>query len=727
VENDAKTAQTVNEKAFLDALFQPIKRVKVPLRYRLAMVLVVVVMVLLPILYLTLIAGLGWLVWWHATTNIDIVGMGSGRGKLGAFMLYGAPIFAGVVAILFMLKPVLIRPPKPPANLKLDAKSQPLLFRLVERLCQTLGAPKPRAIEIDCDVNASARLNRGIRSFFSKDLTLTIGLPVAAGLTMQQFVGVLAHEFGHFAQGGAMRLNYLVGSINAWFFRVVYERDRWDEKLENAVGSDSGWYTALTIAVTRGVVWLSRRILWVLMHVGHAISCLLMRQMEFDADRYQARIAGCNSLEKTFIGMHLHGAGSQGAFMELERQWAEQRLGNNLPKLVHQHAFSLPKELVDHIKVAIHSERTGWFATHPADRDRIDKAMLDGADGIFRFTEPASLLFRDFDGLCERATRHHYREFLGIDLKGIELASSETMMADHQAAVEGGQAAEQLFHGAVLGLRRLPFKDHIDEPPEDPARAREEMKQAREQMERGAASAARCIEKYREGQERLWTASRVEGVIRAGYKVKPTEYGLSASTEDAVDLALASARRLMDSAEARLQSHMEMAGVRVSGAMQFLRAPLFQVRHPEAEELAEETFRLAMVLEPLAQTCQPLLEVECLMNRLGGIFEKVDSHGESEDLTKQAFHARDQLYAHLKELRITLGGVAYPFNHAAGSIALSDAVLEHLPHREDFAGVTGAAENVVSTLVMLYSRVIGRLCHTTLRVERWLGIGEVKN
>jgi hypothetical protein len=50
---------------------------------------------------------------------------------------------------------------------------------------------------------------------FKKDLVLTIGLPLVAGLSVREFGGVLAHEFGHFAQGGGMRLTALVRYVNA--------------------------------------------------------------------------------------------------------------------------------------------------------------------------------------------------------------------------------------------------------------------------------------------------------------------------------------------------------------------------------------------------------------------------------------------------------------------------------------------------------------------------------
>ena len=95
---------------------------------------------------------------------------------------------------------------------------------------------------------------------------------------MRQFAGVLAHEFGHFAQGAGMRLTYVIRRINLWFARVVYERDEWDLKLEQSAKT-SDWRMRIVLQMARGCVWLSRRILWALMHAGNAISCFMLRQM----------------------------------------------------------------------------------------------------------------------------------------------------------------------------------------------------------------------------------------------------------------------------------------------------------------------------------------------------------------------------------------------------------------------------------------------------------------
>ena len=79
----------------------------------------------------------------------------------------------------------------------------------------------PSRIDVDTEVNASAHLRRGLKSVPGRDLVLTVGLPLAGGLSLPQLAGVLAHEFGHFAQGTGMAATYMIRTVNAWFARVV--------------------------------------------------------------------------------------------------------------------------------------------------------------------------------------------------------------------------------------------------------------------------------------------------------------------------------------------------------------------------------------------------------------------------------------------------------------------------------------------------------------------------
>jgi hypothetical protein len=117
-----------------------------------------------------------------------------------------------------MLKPLLLLRPLPPQLIELAPEKAPLLAGFVERICHVVGARSPARIDVDCEESTWTGLHQGI---WSRDLTLTIGLPLAAGLDTRQLAGVLAHDFGPFAQGAGMRLTFIIRSINRWFATVV--------------------------------------------------------------------------------------------------------------------------------------------------------------------------------------------------------------------------------------------------------------------------------------------------------------------------------------------------------------------------------------------------------------------------------------------------------------------------------------------------------------------------
>ena len=234
----------------------------------------------------------------------------------GAALLYCTPIVAGATAVLFMIKPLFAPRPKEAPRYSLDPATEPRLFQFVERLCRTVRAPIPRRIDLDTQVNASASFRRGFVSMLGSDTVLTIGLPLVSGMTLRQLTGVLAHEFGHFAQGSGMRVTYVIRSVNAWFARVVYERDAWDQKLADW-SAQAGRELALVMWACRLLVWLARRVLWALMWAGHFVSCFMLRQMEYDADRYEARVAGSETFAETADRLLVLSLAGQGAHSDL--------------------------------------------------------------------------------------------------------------------------------------------------------------------------------------------------------------------------------------------------------------------------------------------------------------------------------------------------------------------------------------------------------------------------
>jgi Zn-dependent protease with chaperone function len=406
-------AARLTEAELMAAFAGPLERVRVPIAYRLGIVLVAAVMVVLPLIYLGLIAAVSYGVYYHAINHTGLLSVGGGsRVRSIMLLVYAAPLFIGPVMILFMVKPLFARPAKQERSRSLTRQGELLLFAFVDRVCETVGAPQPKRIDVNCDVNASAGFRRGTWSMLGNDLVLTIGLPLVAGLSVREFGGVLAHEFGHFAQGAGMRLSYLVRIIANWFLRVVYQRDAWDQWLDE-VGHELDIRIGWVVMLAQLGVMIGRGLLWVLMHVGFLVAGVLLRQMEFDADRYEARFGGSEAFARTTRTMQRLMASSQLANAQMMEHLDGERLVADLPALVLLNARTIPPETAATIDKEIAASKTGWFDTHPSDRDRLAAAEKLASPGIFHLDRPARELLHDFAAQSKATTWDLYLASFG--------------------------------------------------------------------------------------------------------------------------------------------------------------------------------------------------------------------------------------------------------------------------------------------------------------------------
>jgi len=427
--------------------------------YRLGLLAVTIAMILVPMLYLLLIALVGWFVVWHVTTNTWIL-QGSGSGAQWRFLGYLTPGVVGAILLFFMVKPIFARRARRADPVQVLEHEQPVLYALIREICRQVRAPFPACVYVDCQVNASASLKGGAVGVFGRDLDLTIGLPLVTGLSVRQLSGVLAHEFGHFAQGGGMRTTAVIRSINAWLYRVVHERDSWDSTLEEW-SREGDWRVTLPMALARGSVWVSRRALAGVMIVGHGVSCYMMRQMEFDADSYEVKIAGSDAFARTFVRLRELSAGSQMAYSQLPKLLEKQSIPRDMPQLVAECSRRLPDGIRQQVQ-KVSGAHTGTFDTHPSDADRIAAAQTLATSGaLVGGDQSATILFREFDRLSAAVTRHHFESDLGIVLEKLQLVANDEALrgAEHQQRADA--ALHEVFASRVSVMR--PLRISVDE------------------------------------------------------------------------------------------------------------------------------------------------------------------------------------------------------------------------------------------------------------------------
>lgn len=152
--SESSSYESILRHPYIAALGSPVRRPGVSPLYLVMLAVVAAMMLVLPAIYLALIGLVGYCVYWHAVNDAAIFGtVHNGRAAL---FLYLAPLVAGAVLVAFMIKPLFAPRNVQYAPQALNRRDEPLLFAFVDRLCETIGAPKPSKIHIDMDMNASA-------------------------------------------------------------------------------------------------------------------------------------------------------------------------------------------------------------------------------------------------------------------------------------------------------------------------------------------------------------------------------------------------------------------------------------------------------------------------------------------------------------------------------------------------------------------------------------------
>jgi Zn-dependent protease with chaperone function len=128
------------------------------------------------------------------------------------------------------------------------ADEQPRLFDFIYRVCDETGAPYPRHVYLNYEVNAMAFPEGDAfwHLLIPTDKNLLIGLGLLNAINLTEFQALLAHEFGHFSQK-SMKLGAYVYTAMGIMNQIVDGRDFIDDFIddlcttENAIALIVGW------------------------------------------------------------------------------------------------------------------------------------------------------------------------------------------------------------------------------------------------------------------------------------------------------------------------------------------------------------------------------------------------------------------------------------------------------------------------------------------------------
>jgi Zn-dependent protease with chaperone function len=454
--------------------------VQVPAGYKRQVILVLCCLYLFVLVYLALLGGATWLVYWSVTGLPWEMADNRGRGATWYLIALKIPIMlASVLLWLFLVKGLFKRPQRPRGTImELKEQEHPRLFAFIRRLCQEVGTEFPKRIYVNHETNAAVFYDASLLGlFWPVRKNLVIGLGLVNTLNLSELKAALAHEFGHFSQS-TMKLGSYVYKVNRLILAMVYERDRWDDFLDAWKRWDIrvswmayilGWCTSALRKLLRGLFYLIN-----IAERG------LSREMEFHADKVAVSVAGSEALVRCLYKLESGTESLVAAISDLywasERQlysrdlyYHQSRALERLRRIKGDPNYGLPPPVVsdpDRRQPLFQPEQqrpTSPWDTHPPEYLRERRACepyivapQDERSSWILFARNPTELAQ----LKEKVTRKVYRHVLGIKTGNLPLQEPQIVQQEIDAEQEA-----LTFDPKYRGLYddRFLFTEHLED------------------------------------------------------------------------------------------------------------------------------------------------------------------------------------------------------------------------------------------------------------------------
>lgn len=389
--------------------------------YKLKAFLAIMAIILFFLLYTGLVIGLGYLVYYAFIYEMGYI------NKLTILLKIGA-IAGSIMLFVFTLKFIFkLKNHNPTNRIKLKKEEHPELWGFIHKICEETGAPKPKNIYVDPDVNAYVSYtNVWLSLFLPVKKNLTIGLGLTDSLNLSEFKAVMSHEFGHFAQK-SMKIGSYINSANTIIHDMIYSRDRWDNILDQWRESDIRLSAAAWVITP--IIWIIRQVLALFYQFLNIMYSQLSREMEFNADKVAISTSGSDAiisaLWKLDSGFEKWDNTINNAYLAKQKKVHTKNLytHNNLAiKRTEKEQLEKINNLPNHKNggknyfLTSENSKVGMYASHPPNDMRQENAKKPFIECDIDERSPW-ILFGNPEKLKEEMTSLIYKQYLNLEPK----------------------------------------------------------------------------------------------------------------------------------------------------------------------------------------------------------------------------------------------------------------------------------------------------------------------
>ena len=267
---------------------------------------------------------------------------------------------------------------------------------------------------------------------------MVVGLPLLVALTVSEFGGVLAHEFGHFF-GGETRLAPLIFGTRNTIAHTLATFERRDHWIQEVISFPFVGYAHIYMRVTQA----------------------MSRRQEQDADLMAARVAGGNSMESALVKVHVASTAfdvyMNGEFVPLLGTGYRPPLAEGFSRFLHAGGVA---EHLERTEEEVRELDSDPYDSHPSLSERL--AALGGAPHLpAHHPDPAAIELLVAQDDLEVA-------LLSGMTRGLDVRSLEPLAWDDVSNVWLSIWREhcQQEHAALEGITPAMFPDLARDPAE---------------------------------------------------------------------------------------------------------------------------------------------------------------------------------------------------------------------------------------------------------------------
>jgi len=615
------------------------------------------VSLLLPLLYILVVAGLG--LFMGAAAMEWTAHLAMSASWVWQDALPAAWLGAGIMTWIFMLRPLLPRQRSVRVALLITPASQPQLFSIVDELCWHLRLDPPDEVWLDTTTSIRTSIKNGIKGIPAGEMVLHIGLPVVSVVSAREFAALLVRELAMNAGGIGTTFSHVVRELHTWFYRALHEHDPWELQLREKRAKETTFQKFLRITAW---LWMSvAKLPFALLFLtSRIISAAALLRLAAGAKIAAVNLISADPWRSLQDKMDLLDAAWLASRVEIQRGMAQQRLPDNLTLLLARHVARAARQKQG-------SPPGAQSTAQPKGAAIIADLPADA---------PAAAQLRGFVDLSRQVTSFYYQHELGIALHEHRLVADEEVTHQNRREDESLVIIRRYFSGLAHPERAMCGLGATHTVSPGILHLQDEIMRVRNEMKEWANRLKLSLREWNIAWQRRRDLEAAATLSLAGFTVSRIQFGTEDTSPQSLRNEAARQRMVMEHVETSLQAYEVKLESRFAAALGLLWWTEKELLDDRLLERREELPGWVAIYEAMAgalPSFRELLTTFFAFQTLGARYANLDDGSNFFNALQSVVPKMTNL---VRQILLTMDGAMYTFTQDKRPIPLNDHLLQ---------------------------------------------------